>query len=130
MINLTPQVRRKVYDMIVSMGNFYGKYADRTYNNDDLNVVNFLKQIWDLPAMPSEDHRFRNAEADATQHLINNDDWDTSYVFERRFNLLAGEQKYFVKFVEQVVSPMVRGDRTEMEKYVHEINECLKPANR
>ena len=129
MITLNPQVRRAVYDKIVSMGNFYGKYADGTYNNDDLNVVNFLKQIWDLPAMRSEDPRFRNAEADATQHLINNDDWDTSYVFERRFNLLAGEQVYFVKFVELVVSPMVRVDRTEMEEYVNAINECLKPAN-
>lgn len=78
MINLTPKVRRAVYDKIVSLGNFYGKYADGTYSNDDLNVVNFLKQIWDLPAMRSEDPRFRNAEADATQHLINNDDWDTS----------------------------------------------------
>lgn len=129
MINLTPQVRRAVYDKIVSMGNFYGKYADGTYSNDDLNVVNFLKQIWDLPAMRSEDPRFRNAEADATQHLINNDDWDTSYVFERRFNLLAGDQAYFVKFIELVVSPMVRTDRTEMEEYVDAINECLKPAN-
>ncbi len=129
MITLNPQVRRAVYDKIVSMGNFYGKYADGTYNNDDLNVVNFLKQIWDLPAMRSEDPRFRNAEADATQHLINNDDWNTSYVFERRFNLLAGEQVCFVKFVELVVSPMVRVDRTEMEEYVNAINECLKPAN-
>lgn len=129
MINLTPKVRRAVYDKIVSLGNFYGKYADGTYSNDDLNVVNFLKQIWDLPAMRSEDPRFRNAEADATQHLINNDDWDTSYVFERRFNLLAGDQIYFVKFIELVVSPMVRVDRTEMEEYVDAINECLKPAN-
>lgn len=129
MITLNPLVRRAVYDKIVSMGNFYGKYADGTYNNDDLNVVNFLKQIWDLPAMRSEDPRFRNAEADATQHLINNDDWDTSYVFERRFNLLAGDQIYFVKFIELVVSPMVRVDRAEMEEYVDAINECLKPAN-
>lgn len=129
MITLNPQVRRAVYDKIVSMGNFYGKYADGTYNNDDLNVVNFLKQIWDLPAMRSEDPRFRNAEADATQHLINNDDWDTSYVFERRFNLLAGDQIYFVKFIELVVSPMVRVDMAEMEEYVDAINECLKPAN-
>lgn len=129
MITLNPQVRRAVYDKIVSMGNFYGKYADGTYNNDDLNVVNFLKQIWDLPAMRSEDPRFRNAEADATQHLINNDDWDTSYVFERRFNLLAGDQAYFVKFIELVASPMVRKDRAEMEEYVDAINECLKPAN-
>lgn len=78
--------------------------------------------------MPSEDPRFRNAEADATQHLINNDDWDTDYIFEKRFNLLAGDQKYFIKFVELVVSPIVRHDREEMLKYVVSINLAFKPA--
>lgn len=128
MIKLSQEVKRAVFDKIVSIGNFYGKYADGTYANDDLNVVNFLKQIWDLPAMKSEDPRFRNAEADAIQHLINNDDWDTQYVYGKRFNLLAGDQKYFVKFVELVVSPFVRHNREEMEEYVNAINDCLRPA--
>ena len=127
MIKLSPEVKRAVYDKIVSMGNFYGKYADGTSGDDNLNEVNFLKQIWDLPAMPSEDPRFRSAEADAFQHMINNDDWSTEYVFEKRFNLLAGEQKFFERFVELVVSPTVRQDREEIEAYVQAINECLKP---
>lgn len=58
MIKLSQEVKRAVFNKIVSIGNFYGKYADGTYANDDLNVVNFLKQIWDLPAMKSEDPRF------------------------------------------------------------------------
>lgn len=127
MITLSSEVKRTVYDKIVSMENFYGRYADGTSGDDDLNVVNFLKQIWDLPAMPSEDPRFRSAEADAFQHMINNDDWSTEYVFEKRFNLLAGEQKFFERFVELVVSPTVRQDREEIEAYVQAINECLKP---
>ena len=59
--------------------------------------------------------------------MINNDDWSTEYVFEKRFNLLAGEQKFFERFVELVVSPTVRQDREEIEAYVQAINECLKP---
>ena len=43
--------------------------------------------------MPSEDPRFKNAEADARQHLVNNDDWNLTYTFEQRFNLLAGDVK-------------------------------------
>lgn len=128
MKQFSPEIKRAVYNAIKSQGVFYGKYADGYYGDDDLNIVNFLKQIWDLPTMPSEDPRFRNAEADATQHLINNDDWDTDYIFEKRFNLLAGDQKYFIKFVELVVSPIVRYDREEMEKYVVLINTAFKPA--
>lgn len=96
MISLSPEIKRAVFAAIVEKGNFYGKYAGSDYNDDDLNIVNFLKQIWDLPTMKSDDSRFRNAEADAIQHLINNDDWDTEYIFENRFNLLGGDQKFLV----------------------------------
>lgn len=128
MINLSPEIKRSVYQAIVKKGNFYGKYAGSDYNDDDLNIVNFLKQIWDLPTMKSDDSRFRNAEADAIQHLINNDDWDTEYIFENRFNLLGGDQKFFIKFIELVVSPIVRYDRHDIEDYVAAINFALKPA--
>lgn len=83
MKQISPEMKRAVYETIKSQGNFYGKYAEGYYADDDLNIVNFLKLIWDLPAMKSDDSRFRNAEADATQHLINNDDWDTDYIFEK-----------------------------------------------
>ena len=128
MKQISPEIKRAVYETIKSQGNFYGKYAEGYYADDDLNIVNFLKLIWDLPAMKSDDSRFRNAEADATQHLINNDDWDTDYIFEKRFNLLAGDQKYFIKFVELVVSPDVRHDKNEIKDYVAVINATLKPA--
>lgn len=85
--------------------------------------------IWDLPAMPSEDPRFKNAEADARQHLINNDDWDLTYTFEQRFNLLAGDTKHFIKFVEACVSPFVRASSEEIMQYVEEINPLLNRDN-
>lgn len=128
MKQISPEIKRAVYEVIKSQGNFYGKYAEGYYADDDLNIVNFLKLIWDLPAMKSEDPRFRNAEADATQHLINNNDWDTDYIFEKRFHLLSGDQKYFIKFVELVVSPDVRHDKNETNDYVYVINATLRPA--
>ena len=105
-IKISTETRRSIYDKIMSHADFLGVFQGDNY--EDQNIVDFLKMIWDLPAMPSEDSRFKNAEADATQHLVNNDDWELTYTFEQRFNLLAGDTKYFIKFVEACVSPFVR----------------------
>ncbi|MBR5747476.1 MAG: AAA family ATPase [Prevotella sp.] len=96
---------------------------------EDLNVVDFLKLIWDLPTMPSQDDRFRNAEADAYQHMVNNNDWTLEEALLRRFNLLAGDQKYFIKFIEAIVSPEVRDSRENIESFVEVINEGLTNIN-
>ena len=95
-IKISAETRRSIYNMIMSHADFMGVFQGGNY--EDQNIVDFLKMIWDLPAMPSADPRFKNAEADAIQHLVNNDDWDLTYTFERRFNLLAGDIKYFIKF--------------------------------
>lgn len=127
-MNISKEQKRAVYDAIMSQDNPLGRYSGGT-SYEDLNVVDFLKLIWDLLAMPSEDGRFRNAEADATQHMVNNDDWTLEDALLKRFNLLAGEQKYFVKFVEAVVSPEVRESKEEIESFVSIINTKLKDAN-
>lgn len=126
-IEITPKVKREIYDYIKKQPKYLGKYSGYSYDN--LNIVDFLKLIWDLPAMPSEDSRFKNAEADAFQHLINNADWDEDETFLRRFNLLAGEQEYFIKFIEAVVSPTVREDEDEIFAYVRGINKILRPIS-
>ena len=128
MIRLTAEIKRAVYDCIMAQNNPLGKYGN-AMNYEDLNVVDFLKLIWDLPAMPSEDGRFRNAEADAHQHMVNNDDWTLEEALLRRFNLLAGEQKYFIKFVEAIVSSEVRESREEIDGYVRVINPILNHAD-
>ena len=122
-IKISAETRRSVFNKIMSHADFMGVFRGANY--EDQNIVDFLKLIWDLPAMPSEDHRYKNAEADAIQHLINNDDWDFTYTFEQRFNLLAGDIKYFVKFVEACVSPFVRASSEEIMQYVKEINPLL-----
>ena len=126
-IKISAETRRSIYNMIMSHADFMGVFQGGNY--EDQNIVDFLKLIWDLPAMPSEDSRFKNAEADAIQHLVNNDDWDLTYTFERRFNLLAGDIKYFVKFVEACVSPFVRASSEEIMQYVKEINPLLNRDN-
>ena len=126
-IKISAETRRSIYNMIMSHADFMGVFQGGNY--EDQNIVDFLKMIWDLPAMPSEDSRFKNAEADAIQNLVNNDDWDLTYTFERRFNLLAGDIKYFIKFVEVCVSPFVRSSSDEIMQYVKEINPLLNRDN-
>lgn len=126
-IKISAETRRSIYNMIMSHADFMGVFQGGNY--EDQNIVDFLKMIWDLPAMPSVDPRFKNAEADAIQHLVNNDDWDLTYTFERRFNLLAGDIKYFIKFVEVCVSPFVRSSSDEIMQYVKEINPLLNRDN-
>lgn len=128
MIQLSSDKKRKIYDAIMAQPNPLGRYG-RGMSYDDLNVVDFLKLIWDLPAMPSEDTRFRNAEADAYQHMVNNDDWTLEDALLRRFNLLAGEQRFFIKFVEAIVSPEVRGTKDDIVSFVELINTVIGDAN-
>lgn len=122
-IHINGEIRRDVYNTIMSHENFLGVFQGGNY--EEQNIVDFLKMIWDLPAMPSEDQRFKNAEADARQHLLNNDDWNLEYTFEQRFNLLAGEDKFFIKFVEICVSPFVRDSVEDIEAFVNVINPHL-----
>ena len=128
MIQIASDIKRRVYDAIMAQENPIGTYG-QGQSYDDLNEVDFLKLIWDLPSMASEDGRFRNAEADAFQHMINNDDWTLEEALLRRFNLLAGEQDYFIKFIEAIVSPDVRGTQEEIIRYVSIINDALQNAN-
>lgn len=128
MIQLSQEIRRTVYDVIMAQQNPLGRYGTGM-SYDDLNVVDFLKLIWDLPTMPSQDDRFRNAEADAYQHMVNNDDWTLEEALLRRFSLLAGEQKYFIRFIEIIVSPEVRGTKEDIERFVTAINEALTNVN-
>ena len=126
-IKISAATRRAIFDKIMSHADFMGVFQGGNY--EDQNIVDFLKMIWDLPTMPSVDPRFKNAEADARQHLVNNDDWDLTYTFEQRFNLLAGDVGYFVKFVEACVSPFVRSNADDIKQYVNEINPLLNKDN-
>ena len=111
-IKISTETRRSIFNKIMSHADFMGVFQGGNY--EDQNIVDFLKMIWDLPAMPSEDPRFKNAEADARQHLVNNDDWNLTYTFEQR---------------EACVSPFVRANADEIMQYVNEINPLLNKDN-
>jgi len=110
--------RRDILDAIALEGiNSYGR----------LEETEFLSRIWDLKSMPSTDGRFENALGDIWQHTVNNDDWESRWVFsDSRFNLMRGDDETFLRFLCESIHPVVRADVTECERLCQLYNNCLK----
>lgn len=94
-----------------------------------LDDVEFLNRIYELEALPSNDTRFPDASGDIWQHTVNNEDWDDDWVFsDKRFNLLGGPVEPFLRFLCEIVHPVVRPDRDEAIRLVSQFNEQLRQA--
>ncbi|MFY2764310.1 abortive infection family protein [Arenimonas sp. MALMAid1274] len=92
-----------------------------------LDEVEFLSRLFDLQKMPSNDPRYNDAARDIWQHCINNDDWDLDWVYsDERFDLLGGPSERFLRFLCEIVHPVVRPDRDEAMKLVSHFNDQLR----
>jgi len=93
-----------------------------------LDDVAFLSRIYDLDNMPSKDRRFSNARGDIWQHTVNNpgdlsDDW----VFaDDRFDLYNCPDDRFLRFLCEMIHPVVRPDRDEALKLLDLFNSELR----
>lgn len=95
--------------------------------NGALDDVEFLSRIFDLKSLPSFDSRFDDAAGDIWQHCINNDDWERDWIFsDRRFKLIDGPTEIFLRFICEMVNPVVRLDRDEAFKLVTHFNDQLR----
>lgn len=91
---------------------------------DDL--IGFLRRIFPLSQMPSTDGRFKDAEGDIWQHMVNNDDWDESYLLWQRLKLGEIPDEQFSLFLEVRVHPRVCPDQTKAAALVESFNDELK----
>jgi len=92
-----------------------------------LDAVEFLSRLYDLQSLPSRDSRFQDAAGDIWQHCVNNDDWEQDWVFsDDRFGLLDGTTEQFLRFLCEIVHPLVRPDREEVVKLVSHFNDQLR----
>jgi hypothetical protein len=91
--------------------------------------VEFLERLYDLERLPSRDHRFKDAAGDIWQHRVNNPtDWPDDWVYsDARFTLLQGPSDHFLRFLCEMVHPVVRPDRSEALKLVQNFNDHLRP---
>ena len=101
--------------------------ARETVWHGALDEIAFLSRIFDLTSLPSHDSRFQNAEQDIWQHCINNFDWPQDWVYsDPRFRLYAAEQDIFLKFICEVLHPIVRKDDTEQDALAKAFNGHLR----
>lgn len=117
---ITALTRRNITDYIAAEGiNWWGR----------LDEVAFLQRVWpDLDSMPSNDGRFRSAARDIHQHRINNPyDWEDDWIFDdHRFGLRNGSDELFVRFLAEMLHPLVRTDDDETQRLLAFFNEQLE----
>ena len=118
--DLPKKVRQNILD---------GLRLDDVKWHGELNDVEFLSRLYELEKLPSFDNRFKDAAGDIWQHRWNNDDWENDWVFtDSRFQLLDGRAEQFLRFLCEIVHPIVRPDRTAALKLVEHFNHQLKGA--
>jgi len=98
----------------------------------ELEQLAFLKRLYQLDAMPSNDTRFKDFEADIIQHTINNDDWDWDWIFaDDRLELSSGDDDKLLRFLCELFHPEVRDWKNLQEREasylaLNQLNDLLK----
>jgi len=87
-----------------------------------LDDVEFLGRLYDLQKLPSRDSRYQDAAQDIWKHCIVNTDWEPD------FELMEGPSSTFLRFLCEMVHPVVRPDRNESVKLVAQFNQQLRAA--
>lgn len=116
--SLPRQVRINILD---------GLRLDNVAWSGRLDDVDFLSRLYELQTLPSGDSRFKDSVGDIWQHRVNNDDWERDWVYaDERFQLLDGPADVFVRFLCEMVHPLVRPDQNEAKKLVSQFNDQLR----
>jgi len=114
---ITEITRRDIVDaLVLGKESFHGR----------LDLISFLKRVWPLGAMPSQDSRFQDAEGDIWQHMVNNSDWDLPELLYRRLGITDISDERFARFLETCVHPLVTPDPKRINELVTLFNEALK----
>ncbi|HEX9466260.1 MAG TPA: hypothetical protein VGB82_26985 [Alphaproteobacteria bacterium] len=91
-----------------------------------LSESDFLTRIFDLSKLPSHDHRTRDMLGDVVLHRQNFDDWGHDWVYDDgRLNLLHGPDDVFLRFLCEMLHPIVRTDDEEVDKLLRLFNDAL-----
>lgn len=99
--------------------------------NGRLNEVEFFSRLFDLKTLPTRDHRisqFPDMAAGVWQHRVNNLDWEDGWWWtDDRLALLHVSDETFLRFLSEMVHPIVRPDPVEREAYLELFNRHLAP---
>ena len=100
--------------------------------NGRLDEVAFFSRIFNLNDLPTTDYRenqFPDMAADLWQHRVRNPtDWpDDWWVTDERLDLLHVSDETFLRFLAEIVHPIVRPETAERERYLEVFNRHLAP---
>lgn len=106
---------------------FDGLRMDNVQWSGRLGEVEFLERLFDLKLLPSTDSRYKDAAGDIWQHRVNNpNDWPDDWIYsDGRFKLHEGTSENFLRFLCEVVHPVVRPDREQSMRLVQQFNDQL-----
>ncbi len=98
---------------------------DKVSFTGQLDIISFLKRIWPLETMPSQDNRFDNAEGDIWQHIVNNYDYTESELLYQRLKICSVPDEQFIRFLEVCLLPVVARDPQRIEDLASLFNKFL-----
>lgn len=116
--HITELTRRDIFDyLIVHEINWSGR----------LDEADFLSRIYDnIETMPSNDPRFDNVKGDIWQHRYNNDDWPADWIFSDTRFQLKDDDSVFLRFLCEMLHPVVRSDKEKTIQLADAFNSYLK----
>lgn len=115
-MKISELTRRDIFDSLRGV-DIYGR----------LEETAFLSRLYDLEKLPSSDSRFKDAAGDIWQHRVNNYDWQDGWVFDDwRFNLRDGDDEILLRFLAEIVHPVVRPNILESTQLVQQLNQHLE----
>lgn len=109
--------KRELINAVISL-----KFFDRLVEAGIL--IRFLNEIWPLANMPSTDNRFKTLEGDITQHCVNNNDYEWTFLFSERLDLYKSEES-FKKFINSMLDYSYYDTPAFQQKVAKVINDFL-----
>ena len=86
--------------------------------------------MYDTSSLPSQDSRFKTAAQDINKHRVLNDDWSPYWVFnDTRFDVLGARDDAFLAFLCEMIHPLVRPNREEVDTLQVLFNKYLAADN-
>ena len=114
---ITEVTRRNISDALILNK---VKWAGR------LEEQQFLARLYDLSAMSSTDRRYSTASDDIWKHRVINSDWADDWVFyDSRFNLISASDDEFIRFLCEMLHPVVQSRAEDVERIRALINDYL-----
>jgi hypothetical protein len=114
---ITEVTRRNISDAFILENVFWwGRFEEQQ----------FLARLYNLVEMRSTDRRCANASEDIWQHRQRNTDWPNDWVFyDSRFNLIAAPDEEFLRFLCEMLHPVVQPQAEEVERIRKIVNNHL-----